>query len=222
MTAPHFSSLCLSRVSRFVAICSVFFCPSLKAAKDAEIAPILVKAGKVVKSETFSEKALGSDWSTAKGDWQPKDGVLVGREKAEDKHAAVCALNLKNENSIIRFSFCFRGSKSLALSLNHAKGHLFRLTINPETGLQLLKDKDKADPNSKGGILGKAEGKFEVGTWHTVQMEILDDKVTVTTDGKLKIEGADPALKTAKTGYRFVTQGETVEIAAVKVWESAP
>jgi hypothetical protein len=222
MIVPHISSVSLSRASRFVAMFSVLLCPSLKAAKDAEISPILVKAGKELKSETFSENVLGPDWSVAKGDWQPKEGILVGREKAEDKHAAVCALNLKNQNSIIRFSFCFRGSKSLALSLNHAKGHLFRLTLNPETGLQLLKDKDKADPNSKGGILGKADAKFEVGTWHTVQMEMLDDKVTVTTDGKLKIEGADPALKTAKTGYRFVTQGESVEIAAVKVWETAP
>jgi hypothetical protein len=193
---------------------------SCLAGKGTDLKPILAKPGKVTAEEKFAGP-LGKNWTVAKGDWQPREGVLVGREKAEDKHAAVCLLAVPNHDSIIRFSFKFDGSKTFALSYNHAKGHLFRVNLTP-TSVAVGLDKDKKDEASKAVSLGKAEAKFEPGQWYTIQVEVKGDKVAVQTDNGVKIEGTNAALNADKTGYRFVTAGESVTIADLKAWEVTP
>lgn len=191
------------------------------AGKDADLKPILAKPGKATAEEAFTGTALAKTWTVAKGDWQVHDGTLVGKEKAEDKHPAVCGLAVPNHDSIIRFSFKLDGAKSLSLSYNHAKGHLFRVGVSP-AGVTVATDVDKSDPNSKAVPIGKAEAKFEPGQWYTMQVEVKGQKVAVQTDNGVKIEGSNPALDVDKTGYRFVTSGESLIIANVKTWEAAP
>jgi hypothetical protein len=191
------------------------------AGKATEIKPILATPGKVTAEDNFSGDALGKTWAAAKGDWQVAGGVLTGKEKKEDNHAAVCGLNVPNHNSIIRFSFKLDGAEGLSVSYNHAKGHLFRVNVTP-TGVNATTDKDKNDPNSKAVPLGKAEAKFEPGQWYTMQVEVKGAKVAVQTDNGVKIEGGDAALDVDKTGYRFVTKGASLLIADVKAWEVAP
>jgi len=191
------------------------------AGKGTDLKPILPPPGKVAAEDSFSAAALGSNWKVAKGDWQVKGGALVGQEIAADKHAAVCALNVPNHNSVIRLSFKLDGSKTLAVSYNHAKGHLFRVNITPGS-LVVQTDKDKKDPNSKAEQIGKAEVKFEPGQWYTLQIELKGQKVAVQTDNGVKIEGSHASLDVDKTGYRFVTAGASVALADVKAWEVAP
>lgn len=191
------------------------------AGKGTELKPILATPAKVAVEDSFSTSALGGTWKVAKGDWQVNGGALVGKEIAEDKHAAVCALNVPNHNSIIRFSFKLDGSKTLAVSYNHAKGHLFRVNITP-AGLVVQTDKDKKDPTSKVEQIGKAEVKFEPGQWYTMQIELKGQKVAVQTDNGVKIEGGHASLDVDKTGYRFVTSGASIALADVKAWEVAP
>ena len=190
------------------------------AGKGTELKPILGTPGKVAAEDSFSAATLGSTWKVVKGDWQVNGGALVGQEVAADKHAAVCALNVPNHDSIIRFSFKLDGSKTLAVSYNHAKGHLFRVNINP-AGLVVQTDKDKKDPNSKVEQIGKAEVKFEPGQWYTLQIEVQGQKVAVQTDNGVKIEGGHALLDVDKTGYRFVTSGASVALADLKAWEVA-
>jgi len=191
------------------------------AGKNADLKPILAKPGKATAEDAFAGTALAKTWSAAKGDWQVHDGTLVGKEKKEDNHAAVCALAVPNHDSIIRFSFKLDGVKTLAVSYNSAKGHLFRVSITP-AGVAVATDKDKNDANSKAEPIGKAEAKFEAGQWYTMQIEVKGQKVAVQTDNGVKIEGGNPALDVDKTGYRFVTTGESLVIADVKAWEAAP
>jgi hypothetical protein len=198
------------------------FSPALcLAGKGTDLKPILAKPAKAIAEDAFTGTALAKNWSAAKGDWQVHDGTLVGKEKAEDKHAAVCALAAPNHDSIIRFSFKLDGAKGLSLSYNHAKGHLFRVNV-AATGVTVQTDADKADPNSKSVPIGKAEAKFEPGQWYTMQVEVKGQKVAVQTDNGVKIEGGNPALDVDKTGYRFVTTGESLVLADVKAWEVAP
>jgi hypothetical protein len=189
------------------------------AAKDADLKPILAQPGKATAADALAGDTLSKTWAVAKGDWQLKDGTLTGKEKAADKHPAVCALSVPNHDSIIRFSFKFDGTDMLALSYNHPKGHLFRVSVSP-TAVSVSTDKDKAAPNSKATPLGKGEAKFENGQWYTMLVEVKGDKVAVQTDNGVKIEGANPALDVDKTGYRFVTKGESLLIADVKTWEA--
>lgn len=188
------------------------------AEKNADLKPLHARAGKLLVDETFAAPALGKAWTANKGDWQVRDGALVGKEKASDEHAAVLTLGQPNRDSILRFSFRLDGAKGFNVSWNHAKGHLFRIGI-AEDGLTLNKDKDKKDPASKAVALGKAAGKFEAGKWHTVLVEIQGAKVFVRADNGAKLEGSHPELDVDKTGYRFVTRGESVRIADVKVWQ---
>lgn len=191
------------------------------AGKSADLKPLLGKPGKETANDSFKGSDLAKTWSIAKGAWQVRDGALVGKEKAEDKHAAVCLLNVPNHDSIIRFSFKLDGTDTLSLSYNHAKGHLFRVNVSP-TGVSVATDKDKKDEKSKAAVIGKAEAKFEPGQWYTMQVEVKGPKVAVQTDNGVKIEGSHPALDVDKTGYRFVTRKESLALADVKAWELAP
>ena len=203
-------------------IVALLFQPSSShAAKGAELKPALAKPGKLVCEESFAGKELPKRFTANKGDWQIKDGALTGKEKKEDEHAAVLTLAEPNRNSLIQFSFKLDGASGFNLSLNHAKGHLFRIPITSD-GLSILRDKDKKDPNSKGETLGKAEGKFASGQWHTLLVEIKGDKVCVQADNGVKLEASHKELDVDKTGYRFVTRGQTLLLDDLKVWQAAP
>lgn len=199
----------------FSAVSSLAF-----AEKAAKITPIQSKPGQLVLDEQFTAGKLGPKWSIAKGSWEVASGTLVGKEKAADKHAAVLSYNHPHRDSVMQFSFKLDGAKTFNLSFNHAKGHLFRVILAPN-GMVLSKDKDKSDPKSKAETLAKADTKFEAGKWYTLLVEIEGDKVTAQIDNGVKVQGSHVALNVEKTGYRFVTGGESVSLADVKIWELA-
>ncbi len=194
---------------------------SAHAENAADLTPVLAKPGQAVVEESFDGAVLGKDWSAAKGAWEPRDGVLVGQEKKEDKHAAVLSFGRQNRDSIVRFAFKLDGAKSMSLSLNAAKGgHLFRVSIAPES-VTLLKDRDKKDPASKSMPLAKADTKCNDGKWHTLLVEIQGADVAVQTDHGVKLKGSHPTLEVDKTGYRLVTAGASLLVDDVKVWDVA-
>jgi hypothetical protein len=201
---------------------ALIFAPSAAlchADKATDLKPLLNQPGKLVVDEKFAGGALPGSWGGVQGDWQVRDGAVVGKEKASDEHAAVLFLNHPHRDAIVQFSFKLDGAKNFSLSLNHLKGHLFRVAV-AEDGLTLSKDKDKKDPKSKVVQLGKAAGKFEAGKWHTLLLETKGGKVSVQADNGAKVEGSHPELDVDKTGYRFVMKGEFLRVADVKVWEA--
>jgi hypothetical protein len=206
--------------STIAALIALFPCAGF-AGKNADLKPLLAKPGKAIVEEAFAGTALGKNWSAAKGEWKVAGGELTGKELAADKHAAVGALNQPNHDSIIRFSFKLDGAKGFSVSYNHAKGHLFRVNVT-EAGVAVNTDKDKKDPASKAMPIGKAGAKFEQGQWYTMQVEVKGAKVAVQTDNGAKIEGGHSSLDVDKTGYRFVTKGESLRLADVKTWDVAP
>ena len=187
--------------------------------KAADFKPHLKQPGTLVVDEKFAGDALPGSWGGVQGDWQVRDGAVVGKEKASDEHPAVLFLNQPHRDAILRFSFKLDGAKGFNLSLNQLKGHLFRVTVAAD-GLTLSKDKDKKDPKSKAVQLGKAAGKFEAGKWHTLFLETKGGKVSVQADNGAKVEGSHPELDVDKTGYRFVMRGESLRLSDVKVWEA--
>ena len=187
------------------------------AEKAADLKPLLNQPGKLVVDEKFAGDALPGSWGGVQGDWQVRDGAVVGKEKAADEHPAVLFLNQPHRDAIVRFSFKLDGAKGFNLSFNQLKGHLFRVTVAAD-GLALSKDKDKQDPKSKVVQLGKAAGKFEAGKWHTLLLETKGGKVSVQADNGAKVEGSHPELDVDKTGYRFIVRGESLRLSDVKVW----
>lgn len=201
----------------FAALCSIHLLATDSPAEPGAALPTeLGQAGAVVLEDHFDRAAPGDAWNVAKGDWTIADGVLVGKELASDKHAAVATIGGMHRNSIIRFRFQLSGAKQFALSLNKAKGHLFRVVVT-EQGLTLTVDKDKADPSSKAAVLAKAQGVLEPNKWHTLQLEMVGDRAVARTDNGLKVAGQHADLDCDKPGYRFVVSGEAVRFDDVVV-----
>lgn len=188
------------------------------AEKNTDISPVLAKPGAVVLEDSFDRAELGAGWKGVKGDWNITDGVVVGKELEADKHAAVMNFHTRNRNSIVRLSFKFDGSTSgFNFSLNHAKGHLFRVLVSP-AALIVRTDADKKDKSIKSELIGQAKGKFEKGQWYTLQVEMVGDKVVAITDNGLKVSGQHARLDTDKPNYRLVMKGESLAIDDVKIW----
>jgi len=194
---------------------------ALWADKGADLQTLICKANKVVMQEYLDTPNLPKGWAVAKGDFQVREGAIAGWEKKEDMHAAVLNLQKPFKNSVIRFSFKRDGATGFNVSFNHAKGHLFRVLINDDS-LVINKDKDKNDKASKPLVLDKADGKFPPGVWHTMQIEIVGDRVAVQADNGVKLEAKNAGLEIEKTGYRFVTRGSTLYLDDVFVWEVQP
>jgi len=188
-----------------------------RAEKNADLKPTLIPAATASVKESFEATALPPAWRVNKGDWQVQDGAVVGKEKAQDMHAAVLTLARPFSAAAVRFSFKRDGATGFNLSFNHAKGHLFRIAI-ADGGLTLSKDKDKKDPNSKALVLGKAEGKFPPDQWHTLLVEVQGDTVSVQCDNGAKLTGKHVDLNVEKTGYRFVTRGSSLLIDDLTIW----
>jgi hypothetical protein len=190
---------------------------AVRAEKNADLKPTLIPAATASVKESFDTTALPEAWRVNKGDWQVKDGAVVGKEKAEDMHAAVLTLTKPFSSTAVRFSFKRDGATGFNLSFNHAKGHLFRLAI-ADGGLTLSKDKDKKDPNSKIEVLARAEGKFPPGQWHTLLVEVQGDTVSVQADNGAKLTAKHADLNVEKTGYRFVTRNSSLLLDDLTIW----
>jgi hypothetical protein len=191
---------------------------SVLAEKSAALDAKLTSLTSPVVMEAF-DIPLAAPMAGVKGQWTVADGILVGKELAADKHAAVLNFQKKNHNSVVRFSFKVDGdTKGFNFSMNHAKGHLFRVVVTP-LGLSLHLDKDKNDPQSKVAVLATAKGKFESGQWYTMQVEIVGQRVVAQTDNGLVVEGEHPSLDTDKPNYRFVMSGNSLAIDDLQIWE---
>lgn len=191
-----------------------------QAEKNAQLAPKIASIGSVVVEETFSS-SLPSVAKPVKGQWEVAGGVLTGKELASDKHAAVLNYQKKNRDSVVRFSFKLdRQTKGFNFSLNHARGHLFRVVIAPNK-MTLNLDKDKKDPKSKAVVLSTAKGEFAQGKWYTIQIEMLRDRVVAQTDNGLIVDAKHAKLDTDKPNYRFVMRQETLTIDDLYIWDAS-
>jgi len=190
-----------------------------RAEKNADLKPTLIPAANAGLKESFDAAALSEAWRINKGDWQVKEGVVVGKEKAEDMHAAVLTLAKPFSSAAVRFSFRRDGATGFNLSFNHAKGHLFRIAI-ADGQLTLSKDKDKNDAASKAEVLAQADAKFPAGQWHTLLVEVQGDSVKVQADNGAKLTAKNAALNVEKTGYRFVTRGSSLLIDDLTIWSA--
>jgi hypothetical protein len=186
-----------SAMSRNVGFLLVMIClvSPVMAEKNVSIDPKIGPVETPVVTQSFDSE-LAKPLAAVKGEWKVVDGVLVGKELKADKHAAVLNFQKPNRNSVVRFSFRLDGeTQGFSFSLNHAKGHLFRINVTP-TVLSVNLDKDKKDPASKAVVLGTAKGKFEQGKWYTMQVEMQGEKVVAQTDNGLSVEAAHASLDT--------------------------
>ena len=169
----------------------------------------------------FDSGKLGPEWKIAKGAWQIEDGSLNGSEIETDEHAAVLTYQKKNRDSVIQFDFELHGAKRFSLSMNKARGHLWRVSIDGR-GAYLIKDKDKKDPESKAERLAMAKVKLVPGKRYTFRAEIVGPQVAVKIGDSISLSGSHPSFDTDKPNIRFVVSGKSVVLDNLKIWEGKP
>jgi hypothetical protein len=191
------------------------------AAAGKDVEPLMTVRGKQLLADDFGGPSLDAKWKAAKGKWEVKDGALKGVEVASDMHAAAVRTQLALADAIYQFDLRFDGGKTAHLSVNGAKGHLFRVTITP-AGFQVRKDGSKTDEADKPLLLDSCQMKFEPGKWYTMVVEVCRDEVVARVGDRCVALGADAKLASPKTNFGFPVSGDSVSIDNVKVWEATP
>src|SRR3954471_13409819 len=108
---------------RLLVTLSLLCCSALLATEPPpEPKPLLTTPGKVLFREDFKEVPHERDrknktrggWQSGKGRWEVKDGVLVGAEKAEEKHGAMLTKpGLAFHNAAVQVSFRLDGARGI-------------------------------------------------------------------------------------------------------------
>ena len=178
----------------------------------------LAQIEKLELADSFTGTALGSQWKAAKGKWEVADGVLRGSELAADKHGAVIRTSLKLQNLVIAFDVKLDGAKLVSLSINGPKDHLARIRIAPNLFAVQRDDQDHDGPDKAVIFLNKPV-ELAPGTWHTVVLEMVGDKMVGTLDGKITGEGSDPSFAAKEKMFPgFTVAGESASFRNVRIY----
>ena len=191
------------------------------AAFAADPAPPQTRLAQIEKLEladSFAGTALGSQWKAGKGKWEVTDGVLRGSELAADKHGAVIRLPFKLQNIVIAYDVKLDGAKTTSLSINGPKDHLARIIVAPNRFIVQRDDQDHEGPDKAIVFLTKPV-ELAPGTWHTVVLEMVGDKMVGTLDGKITGEGSDPTFAAKeKMSPGFTVAGESASFRNVRIY----
>lgn len=204
------------------------FSPLYASEPPPEPKPLLTKPGKVIFSEDFREipherdrknKTRGG-WQSGKGRWEMKDGVLVGVEKAEEKHGAMLTKpGLPFHNAAVQVSFRLDGARAITLDANsQALGRIIAVTVT-STSLKLSRSLGGGD---KMDVLDTVPLKLETGTWHTLLLEMQGKEVVASIDGKHVTFGAGERIDVDKTSVQFRVGGESAAFKDLRVRETTP
>ncbi len=178
----------------------------------------LAQIEKLELADLFTGTAPGSPWKAAKGKWEVADGVLHGSELTADKHGAVIRTALKLQNIVVAFDVKLDGAKMVSLSINGPKDHLARIRIAPNLFAVQRDDQDHDGPDKAVVFLNKPV-ELAPGTWHTVVLEMVGDKMVGTLDGKITGHGSDPSFAAKeKMSPGFTVAGESASFRNVRIY----
>ena len=182
----------------------------------------LAQIDKLVPVNPIEGSALSAKWKAAKGKWEVADGILRGAEIAADKHGAVFRTAQKLQDIVIAYEVKLDGAKMTSLSINGPKDHLARIMISPSRFIVQRDDQDHDGPDKAIVFLTKPV-ELAPGTWHTVVLEMVGDKMVGTLDGKITGEGSDPTFAAnAKSNPGFTVAGESASFRNVRIYSAKP
>lgn len=180
--------------------------------------PLLAIPGKVVHHEKLDSP--GDNWRSAKGRWEPVDGVWRGSEKPEDRHGAVTRLPHKLGDFIIEYEFKFEGARSTSLTVNAVKDHMARIMITPRSVTIQRDDNDHEGPD-KAVVFARFPAEFRPGTWHKVRMEMVGDIMLGRVDD-LVAWGSSELFKQVRAAPGFTVGGQSVDFRNLTISEATP
>lgn len=177
------------------------------------VTPLLAEELPVLAAPDF-KSPLDSAWKIAHGTYEPKDGVLVCAEKAENKHVAVLWHQVGWNTGVIECEFRLDGSKVFILGCdgNTAAGlkHVGRFVVTPK---QISIAEDSVKPSH---TLAKLPADLKSGVWHKLRLEWKGDQIAIQLD-ELALQARHTFLATPKTRSWIAVGGQTASIRALKI-----
>lgn len=190
----------------------------------------------VVFEDSFERAELGEPWRIAVPSFSIKEGRLVGHEEAERKHTTISRVPLAFRNAVFEFSFRLTDGEGLHLVLNDQNckeahsGHICRVSFSA-TQVSISDDRNGAfrDDQYRAFLASGRTIKrdlfdasipvsLDAKQWYQVRINLSDDVMAVTLDGKLIGSFRSPGIgHPTKTDFGFVTKGNIVEIDDVRV-----
>lgn len=168
----------------------------------------------LITAPTFKEP-LPPEFQIAHGTYEPKDGVLVCAEKAENKHVAVLWHHVGWNTGVFECEFRFDGAKTLIIGCD-GKGadkplaHTGRVVISAK---QLSIAEDSVKPSH---TLAKLPCDLKAGAWHRLRIEWSGGKIIAQVN-EHRLEAAHPYLASSKTRSWIAVGGQTASIRALKI-----
>jgi hypothetical protein len=146
--------------------------------------------------------------------YEPKDGVLVCAEKAENKHVAVLWHQVGWNTGVIECEFRLDGSKVFIVGCdgNTSAGlkHVGRFVVTPK---QISIAEDSVKPSH---TLAKLPADLKSGVWHKLRLEWKGDQIAIQLD-ELALQAQHAFLATPKTRSWIAVGGQTASIRALKI-----
>ncbi|QDT11732.1 hypothetical protein [Planctomycetes bacterium K23_9] len=230
----------LKVVPTLIAVLSAVFIPAIALADEVVPRSIAIK-GEQLFADDFQRDDLGQ-WKVIIPGFRVTDGVLVATQDKED-HGSVGRVYLPMKDVVISFRFKLAGSPRFNLVLDdknfkgsHA-GHICRVAYAARQ-IRLGDDKEgimrndifkmRRDPAQKeaadkliadrGSI---AKVNLQQNRWYTTTVEIKDDQMRVSLDGKPIGYLKSPGLAHAtKESLHFTVNGNATHFDDVKVWKA--
>lgn len=223
------------------AIFCLSFCVEASAASALPAEP-LAKIGALLFSDDFERTDLGASWRAGVHAFTVADGALKGSQRRAD-HGAVGAVAVGFKDAIIEFKSRLEGAASFhavcddkAYQGSHA-GHICRVAITPKL-IRLGDDKEggmrndivemKKDPARKAGVarlLADRNAAFpatiEQGRWYRLRLEIVDDQMRVSLDGKPVGALRSPGIAhPTKSHFPLTVTGKDALFDEVRIWRA--
>jgi hypothetical protein len=184
-------------------------------AEDAK--PLLNHPGKVISAPDFKQP-LGSEWSVAKGKWEPADGVLTVTDIPDQKHIPVLHLKTGPTPLIWECEFKFNNGKSFLVGCD-AQKHVGRVIIGPKS-FKIAEDSTEVKGKVPSHTLQETAVDLKPDAWHKLRVEYAGNQIAARLDGQ-DLTAQHDYLATPKVRWWFAA-ADTVQIRNVKVTEGEP
>ena len=157
---------------------------------------------------------LDESWKIAHGNYEPRDGVLVCAEKAENKHVAVLWHQVGWNKGVIECEFRLDGSKTFIVGCDGVTPaglkHVGRFVVTPK---QISIAEDSVKPSH---TIAKLPADLKSGVWHKLRLEWNGDQIAILL-GDLTLKAHHAFLATPKSRSWFAVGGQTASIRSLKI-----
>ncbi len=198
----------------------------------------IVQQGTELLDDSFERSELG-EWKTVIPTFTVRDGVLKG-EQTRDDHGAVGRIHRPMKNVVVEFRFFLDGSTGFNAVFDDQKfkgshaGHICRVAITAKQ-IRLGDDKEGVMRNDifemrKDATRKKEADKLLLGrsfsapvevkqrVWHELRIEIMDDRLRVSLNGKGVGYLQSPGIGHAtKSSFHFTVNGPGVFFDDVRI-----